>query len=260
VDKFEIDSYNQRARATSPNTLKDFRMDIREGQTVRFRYDGGTHPGTSRILVVRSADSTYVNGHDVYADAYRSFLKAKIAGPIEVVAQENEEVIPHTAFLHANYDPSKMDLAAVFGLLHPERTGVRHDAEGGFIVARRTDLPRIELSLTSEGASIVFLNENGARVGFNLEKQLTTPISLPFGLATPLPNDKFSELCGLLSLHAGPAENSGVSTANDGWAKHVEKMRSQGNQFYLSKVDEEVIKSPVPGLAAAYMAQRVACK
>lgn len=205
-------------------------LNVRPGQTVRFIYAGGSNPNTQRVVEVQAVDANHINGQDLVAGEYRSFLRNRIVNDDAVViVHEYEEVIRPESLLVNPQGVDASNLVKIFSVIHPQRTGVRYEPALGAIVCRRNDLPRLELVVGEKESSIVFVNEDGKKLGlsFTYPAQTTT-----FNMTCPMDSSKLDVFAGELVEHLTRRKGSGFSTKVEGWDEHVACQAAAGNPLY----------------------------
>lgn len=207
---------------------------VRPGQTVTFKYNGGTTPGRQRAVLVENTDGAHINGRDIHEHGYRTFLTSKIDGDVRVIAHENEEATPLSSiFLPDVLATLKGDVSQVvlpvYRLMNPERKGARYS--DGYVVSRRTDLPRLELSITNVGITLDFVNEDGRKLGLGFNLPNPPEInSLPFRATCPVSASNLNQFAAELAEHA--ALSPLINTKADGWDDHVVLQQSLGHGMY----------------------------
>lgn len=235
--------------------------NVRPGQTIAFVYNAGSQSGARRLVLVAQDDPAYVAGQDVEKNEYRRFNRDKIAGIPTVVADEAEEVIPLAQIFRPEIladldqkDPGTRDLVVrLYQSMYPRRKGVRYGFTG-FIVARRIDLPRVELSVDAKGVDLSFVNEGGRRFGLHLDvagaPELGTP---PYTVRCLLDQKVIEDFASQLAGHflPGSPERGATSpplrgpmtgapkpgtplagTQAQGWSDHVVQQQRAGNGMY----------------------------
>jgi hypothetical protein len=201
---------------------------VRQGQTVRFVYNGGTSPGEKRLVLVESTDKGHIAGRDLDADAYRSYRTDRIApNTVEVVANEDEEVIRPSSFLANPGTLSDTTIFAAYRLLNPDRRGARYHTDIKAIVAKRNDIPRVEVSIDGGKGVVEFLNDSGKRLGLSFTLPAgAQPVSVKF----PVEQSVLQDFARELAEHVKPAP--AANEAKDAWSQFVEDQRAKGNAFY----------------------------
>jgi hypothetical protein len=144
---------------------------VRVGQVVRFDYRGGERPGY-RLVEVSKNENGYLKGNDqekAATDAYRQYRYDRINSVIELVADVHEQVISPASFL-VNVNVPVEQAASVYKMLNPDRAATVR-VSNGLIIARRTDLPRIDVAMSATGVVIEFTSTTGERVGIKMKHQ-----------------------------------------------------------------------------------------
>jgi hypothetical protein len=149
--------------------LIDFEK-VRPGQVVRFEYAGGQGNGP-RLVEVKDGDSTYLRGTDRQKNEYRQYRRDRIVGSVELVAQPHEEVIQPSTFLLDPNVPIERACEA-YKSLNPDRaSGVSVNTNAKVLVVKRTDIPRVDITVQNKTIRLDFLNSEGERVGVQINHE-----------------------------------------------------------------------------------------
>lgn len=209
---------------------------VRPGQTVQFVYSGGTIPNVHRLIAVESVDADHINGRDLEANDFRSFLKSKVGdNKVQIIAQENEELIQPSRFL--SVDPSSVKdtaLVSIFSMIFPKRKGVRYDPRVKAIVALRDDLPRVEILVGEKQTVVDFIGSDGKPLGLSFDYNSHGPsFDVPHKMVCPMDESVLAKFAEQLYA-ATRLQKFAVSTTVPGWQEHCDKMVAAGNPLYTA--------------------------
>lgn len=187
--------------------------NVRVGQTVAFKYDGGTNPGANRLVSIEKVDANHIKGRDLDEFAFRSFRKDRIAGnSVTVVADEGEELVRLSNIVSVCIgDISEEQAVQVYKILQPKRKVLRAYLTDNhkFIVVSRSTTPSVEVSVDKSSTTITFVNGEGRRLKLRLDHETSLPDNFKdFSVACPLTPDVIRAYAKELTTHAGSGSDN----------------------------------------------------
>jgi hypothetical protein len=122
------------------------------GDLVEFTYNGGSHPGSSRVVAVKSVDSSGFAGEDVFnedANKYRRFELSKVSNfkllRRQPVVKDTAKYDPSVGVVFENKRGDKLTLA-----VSPVGFSVSLDSNGKSVGARSFSLPTDRSNVISD--------------------------------------------------------------------------------------------------------------
>lgn len=148
------------------------------GQVVSFKYNKGSNPGGQRLVRVLGCDASNLEGIDLNlkdGDGYRHFKQLEIdGGLVTVVAEPHEDVVNLKNLVNVPTDNlTEADILTVAKVLLPGRVINRYRKDLGLLVLLQTNLPRLEVSISSTNTKFRFLSETGTSALLEFEHEPT---------------------------------------------------------------------------------------
>lgn len=133
------------------------------GKVVGFNYESDSRGEAYRLLRVENADGESFFGFDLQAKGPRRYIKGKIKGSTEVIAEDGEDVIPIDDFLQAPNGVAIQGDTAVrlYRELHPTHASVKYHEKGRCLVVLKKYQPKIAFAVKNQNAAVTITGVNG---------------------------------------------------------------------------------------------------